>query len=191
VARARTCAVRWLAVEDVTALALAARGGDQVALSTFVRTTWSEVSRLVTAVAGRELAEDATQDAYLRAIKALPSYRGESSARTWLLSIARRAAVDAVRATARRRRLTGRIVARGEVRVTVDIGLDDLTLTEQLLGRLETDRRTAFALTQLMGLSYADAAAVCGCPVGTIRSRVARARDDLVRHLGPEHPSDP
>lgn len=158
-----------------------------MALSTFVRTTWNEVSRLVTAVAGRELAEDATQDAYLRAIKALPSYRGESSARTWLLSIARRAAVDAVRATARRRRLTGRIVARGEVRVTVDIGLDDMTLTEQLLGRLETDRRTAFALTQLMGLSYADAAAVCGCPVGTIRSRVARARDDLVRHLGPEH----
>ena len=35
-----------------------------------------------------------------------------------------------------------------------------------------------------MGLSYAEAAAVCGCPVGTIRSRVARARDDLVRHLG-------
>ncbi len=61
-----------------------------------------------------------------------------------------------------------------------------MTLTEQLLRCLETDRRTAFALTQLMGLSYADAAAVCGCPVGTIRSRVARARDDLVRHLGPE-----
>jgi RNA polymerase sigma-70 factor (ECF subfamily) len=171
-------------VEDVTALALAAQGGDQVALSAFVRSTWSEVARLVTAVAGRELAEDATQEAYFRAIKALPSYRGEASARTWLLSIARRAAVDAVRATARRRRLTTRIVARSEVRVTVDIGLDDHTLTEQLLGCLETDRRTAFALTQLMGLSYAEAAAVCGCPVGTIRSRVARARDDLVRHLG-------
>jgi RNA polymerase sigma-70 factor, ECF subfamily len=171
-------------VEDVTALALAAQGGDQVALSAFVRSTWSEVARLVTAVAGRELAEDATQDAYFRAIKALPSYRGEASARTWLLSIARRAAVDAVRATARRRRLTSRIASRGEVRVTVDIGLDDHTLTEQLLRCLETDRRTAFALTQLMGLSYAEAAAVCGCPVGTIRSRVARARDDLVRHLG-------
>ena len=78
-------------MEDVTALALAAQGGDQVALSAFVRSTWSEVARLVTAVAGRALAEDATQDAYFRAIKALPSYRGEASARTWLLSIARRA----------------------------------------------------------------------------------------------------
>jgi RNA polymerase sigma-70 factor (ECF subfamily) len=171
-------------VEDVTALALAARGGDQLALSTFVRTTWGEVARLVTAVAGRELAEDATQEAYLRAIKALPAYRGESSARTWLLSIARRAAVDAVRATARRRRLTGRLSARADVRVTVDVGLEDMTLTEQLLRHLEPDRRTAFALTQLMGLSYAEASAVCGCPVGTIRSRVARAREDMVRHLG-------
>jgi RNA polymerase sigma-70 factor, ECF subfamily len=177
-------------VEDVTALALAARGGDPVALSTFVRTTWSEVARLVTAVAGRDLAEDATQDAYFRAIKALPSYRGESSARTWLLSIARRAAIDAVRATARRRRLTGRLTARADVRVTVDIGLDDMTLTEQLLRCLEPDRRTAFALTQLMGLSYTEAAVVCGCPVGTIRSRVARARDDLVRRLGTDELPD-
>ena len=170
-------------VEDVTALALAARGGDPLAVSTFVRTTWSEVSRLVTAVAGRDLAEDATQDAYLRAIKALPSYRGDASGRTWLLSIARRAAIDAVRGAARRRRLTGRLIARPEVYATVDIAVDDLTLTEQLLSGLDPERRTAFALTQLLGLSYADAAAVCGCPVGTIRSRVARARDDLVRLL--------
>jgi RNA polymerase sigma-70 factor (ECF subfamily) len=172
-------------VEDVTALVLAARSGDPTALSSFVRSTWNEVARLVTAVAGRDLAEDATQDAYLRAIKALPSYRGEASGRTWLLSIARRAAIDAVRGAARRRRLADRLMARTEVRATVDIAVEDLTLTEQLLAGLDQDRRTAFALTQLLGLSYAEAADVCGCPVGTIRSRVARARDDLIRHLGP------
>jgi RNA polymerase sigma-70 factor (ECF subfamily) len=49
-----------------------------------------------------------------------------------------------------------------------------------LLDGLDPDRREAFVLTQLIGLSYAEAADVCGCPVGTIRSRVARARDDLV-----------
>jgi RNA polymerase sigma-70 factor (ECF subfamily) len=53
-----------------------------------------------------------------------------------------------------------------------------------LLGRLAPDRREAFALTQLLGLSYAEAAEVAGCPVGTIRSRVARARADLVEALG-------
>ena len=44
---------------------------------------------------------------------------------------------------------------------------------------MEPGRRAAFVLTQMLGCSYAEAAAVCGCPVGTIRSRVARAREDL------------
>jgi RNA polymerase sigma-70 factor (ECF subfamily) len=52
--------------------------------------------------------------------------------------------------------------------------------TRELLNQIEPDRRTAFALTQLFGLTYEEAAAVCACPVGTIRSRVARARDDLI-----------
>jgi RNA polymerase sigma-70 factor (ECF subfamily) len=53
-----------------------------------------------------------------------------------------------------------------------------------LLARLSSDRREAFVLTQLLGLPYAEAAEVAGCPVGTIRSRVARARADLVEALG-------
>jgi len=48
-----------------------------------------------------------------------------------------------------------------------------------LLAGLEPERRAAFVLTQMIGCSYAEAAAICGCPVGTIRSRVARAREDL------------
>ena len=52
-----------------------------------------------------------------------------------------------------------------------------------LLTRLDPDRREAFVLTQIVGLPYAEAAEVAGCPVGTIRSRVARARADLVASL--------
>lgn len=52
-----------------------------------------------------------------------------------------------------------------------------------LLSHLEVDRRAAFTLTQLLGLSYEEAAVACGCPVGTIRSRVARARDELIEML--------
>jgi len=48
-----------------------------------------------------------------------------------------------------------------------------------LLAALDEDRRAAFVLTQLLGCSYAEAAQVCDCPIGTIRSRVARAREDL------------
>jgi RNA polymerase sigma-70 factor (ECF subfamily) len=50
---------------------------------------------------------------------------------------------------------------------------------------LPRDRRDAFVLTQVLGLGYAEAAQVCDCPVGTIRSRVARARQELVAALGP------
>jgi len=174
--------LRCGAVDEVTALALAARDGDRVALSSFVRGTWGDVARLVTAVAGRDLAEDSAQDTYLRAIRALPAYRGEAGARTWLLSIARRAAVDAVRAAARRRRQARLVAARTEA-APVEVGPGDGVLTDQALARLDPDRRTAFVLTQLLGFDYAGAAAVCGCPVGTIRSRVARARDQLIREL--------
>ena len=50
-----------------------------------------------------------------------------------------------------------------------------------LLDGLDPERREALVLTQILGLSYVEAAGVCGCPIGTIRSRVARARDDLLR----------
>jgi RNA polymerase sigma-70 factor (ECF subfamily) len=59
----------------------------------------------------------------------------------------------------------------------------DAVLLVQLLAGLDPLRRAAFVLTQLLGLSYAEAAQVCGCPVGTIRSRVARARADLANQL--------
>ena len=52
---------------------------------------------------------------------------------------------------------------------------EDITEIKMLVAGLETDRRHALLLTQVLGLSYAEAAEVCGCPVGTIRSRVARA----------------
>ncbi len=56
---------------------------------------------------------------------------------------------------------------------------EDIIEIRLLLDGLDTDRRDALMLTQLLGLSCAEATEVCGCPVGTIRSRVARARDDL------------
>ena len=52
--------------------------------------------------------------------------------------------------------------------------------TPQLLDGLAADRREAFALTQVVGLSYEEAAEVISCPIGTVRSRVARARSDLL-----------
>ena len=60
----------------------------------------------------------------------------------------------------------------------------DAVTLDALLATLTRERREAFVLTQLVGLSYAEVADVCGCPVGTVRSRVARARADLVATYG-------
>jgi RNA polymerase sigma-70 factor, ECF subfamily len=60
---------------------------------------------------------------------------------------------------------------------------DEAVLLRAVIAALEPERREAFVLTQLLDLGYAEAAQVCGCPVGTIRSRVARAREDLAAAL--------
>jgi DNA-directed RNA polymerase specialized sigma24 family protein len=81
----------------------------------------------------------------------------------------------------RRRRLGDRLLS-----APADPGSDDTGLVDalDLLQRLDPVRRAAFVLTQVTGLSYLEAAAVEGVPVGTIRSRVARARAELVDALG-------
>ena len=60
------------------------------------------------------------------------------------------------------------------------------TELELALESLDADRQAAFVLTQVLGLPYHDTAQVLGCPVGTVRSRVARAREDLIDYLRPE-----
>ena len=168
-------------MDELTGLLHAAQHGDDVCVTAWIRRTQAEVWRLCAHLVDRESADDLTQETYVRAWKALPAFRGDASARTWLLSIARRTCADALRVRARRRRLLDTIVQR-----TVTTPLPDqaehITLTAVIAG-LDPDRRAAFTLTQIIGLSYADAARVCDCPVGTIRSRVARARADLLDAL--------
>lgn len=168
-------------MDELTRLLLAARDGDRLALAGAIRASQAEVWRLAAHLAGRAEADDATQDIYVRAWRALPAFRGESSGRTWLLSIARRACADVVRRRVRERRLTDRLRARArgpEGDAAPDPGRAHGL--ERLVAGLEPQRREAFVLTQVLGCSYSEAAAACGVPVGTIRSRVARARQDLV-----------
>ncbi|MFI1192443.1 sigma-70 family RNA polymerase sigma factor [Micromonospora sp. NPDC020750] len=169
--------------DGATDWALAARGGDPVAQAAFVRATQAEVWRFAAALVDRDSADDLTQETYLRAFRALPGFEGRSSARTWLLGIARRACADHLRTVVRRRRLAERLVGHAHADRPYPDPAGQLGATD-LVRRLPAERRGAFVLTQLLGLSYAEAAAVEGVPVGTIRSRVARARADLVEAVG-------
>jgi RNA polymerase sigma-70 factor, ECF subfamily len=164
-------------MDELTRLLLAAADGDRLALAAFVRRTQADVWRFVAHLVDPGVADDLTQEVYLRALRTIPRFRGDSSARTWLLTVARRVAADEIRSRQRRRRLP-------------DPEVDDVpdrageVALHELIAALDDDRREAFVLTQLLGLSYAEAAAAAGVPIGTIRSRVARAREQLVAALG-------
>ena len=120
----------------VTELALKAGRGDRAALTEFIRATQNDVWRLLAHLGDADLADDLTQETYLRIIDALPRFAARSSARTWLLSLARRVWVDNIRHDMARPRKSH---------------------------------------TQ-----YEEAAKIAGVRIGTIRSRVARARKDLI-----------
>ena len=167
-------------------LAAAAAAGDQRALAGLIQATQRDVWRFVASQAGAVDADDLTQETYLRAITALPRFEGRSSIRTWLLVIARRVVVDHHRHRAARPRLADVADWDGPAerahygRTKQGPGFEEMTEIGVLLDALSPDRREALMLTQVLGLSYAEAAEICDCPVGTIRSRVARARDDLL-----------
>jgi RNA polymerase sigma-70 factor (ECF subfamily) len=167
-------------VDPLTRLALQARAGNTDALSAFVETGYEQVWRLCATLVGRQEADDASQETFVRAVRSLSQFRGESSARTWLLAIARHACLDELRGRARRQRRDTALESSHE---PLDADASANATVSELIGRLDPDRRAAFVLTQVLGLSYDEAARVCECPPGTIRSRVARARADLVGFL--------
>lgn len=174
--------------DELTDLLLAARDGDRAALAAVIRTTQPEVWRMASHLVAPGEADDVTQEVFLQVWRALPGFRGDSSARTWLLTIARRTCVDAVRVRVRWRRLIGRLepLAASDAQA----GPEATVALTDLVARLGIDARTAFVLTQVLGCPYEEAAAICDVPIGTIRSRVARARATLVEHVRADRSSE-
>lgn len=168
-------------VSSLTTLAIAAREGDRRALTRFVEESQADVWRYCAYLTDTQSADDVTQDTYTRAIGSLHRFRGEGDAKVWLLSIARRAAADHLRTRARRTRLVERL--RNDVVDPTSRSTDSSLELTELVRSLDTERRDAFVLTQILGLGYDEAARICDCPIGTIRSRVARARDELASTL--------
>jgi RNA polymerase sigma-70 factor, ECF subfamily len=171
-------------MDDVTGLALAARDGDHAALADLVRRTQADVWRFCAHLAGHAHADDLTQEVYARALRSLRGFRGDAAARLWLLTIARRTCADHVRTEVRRRRLSEHLL--GDARRDQSRTVDDVAGAHSLTAVIESlpaDYRAAFTLTQVLGLSYAETAEVCDCPIGTVRSRVARAREAVIREL--------
>jgi len=172
---------------ELIAQAQAAGRGEPGALAQLVARTSAVVWRTCAALVDRQSADDLAQETYLRAIRSLPSYRGEADPTRWLVTIARRVCAEEIARRQRDRLISARLAARRVPDVADPIGESELL---DALARLSRPRREALVLTAVTGLSYADAAAVCSCPVGTIRSRIARARADLTAALWPNDPPE-
>ncbi|MCW2933479.1 MAG: polymerase, sigma-24 subunit, subfamily [Actinomycetia bacterium] len=171
-------------MDKLNTLARAAALGDRAALIELVRATQGDVWRLCAHLVDPQAADDLAQETYLRAVRALRGFRGDAPVRAWLLTIARRVCAAEIKSRQRAREAAAGVAASLPTEAAGDSGLR-AELTELLLS-LAPDRRAAFVLTQVLGCSYAETASICGVPVGTIRSRVARARADLDDILMPE-----
>jgi len=177
--------------DEITELALAAGRGDAEATAAFVRATQADVWRYVAYLVDRATADDLTQETYLRALRGLRTFQGQTVARVWLLSIARRAVVDHFRKQGRSPRVATSLDAADGVVDRIGHAQPDAAgaiSLRLLIAGLDEDKRAAFVLTQLQGLSYAEAAEVCGVPIGTIRSRMARAREQLLAEMAEHEP---
>jgi RNA polymerase sigma-70 factor (ECF subfamily) len=142
--------------------------------------------------------EDVTQEAFIKAYRALPSFRGDSAFYTWLYRIGINTAKNYLVALGRRAPTTTSFDSEeAEGFEDADQLRDANTPESELEGKeiaaavnravdaLPEDLRTAITLREIEGLSYEEIANVMGCPVGTVRSRIFRAREAIAAELRP------
>ncbi len=141
--------------------------------------------------------QDIAQDAFIKAYRAIGSFRGDSQFYTWLYRIAANTAKNHL--ASRARKSPGYSVDvddaehyEGESRLKEYANPENLLLTEEIkatvfdaIERLPEDLKSAITLREIDGLSYEEIAEVMDCPIGTVRSRIFRARDAIDKELRP------
>jgi RNA polymerase sigma-70 factor (ECF subfamily) len=141
--------------------------------------------------------EDVAQEAFIKAYRALPNFRGDSAFYTWLYRIAINTAKNHLVAQGRRPSTTETEVEEAEgfdeADSLRDVNTPDAVLMSRQVGeavnraieKLPADLRTAVVLRELEGLSYEEIAESMNCPIGTVRSRIFRAREAIANELRP------
>jgi RNA polymerase sigma-70 factor (ECF subfamily) len=176
-----------------------AQRGDKRAFELLVAKYQRKLGRLLSRLV-RDPAEveDVTQEAFIKAYRALPSFRGESAFYTWLYRIGINTAKNYLVAMGRRAPTsTGFDHEEAEGFEDAEQLRDTATPENELIGKqiaatvnrameqLPEDLRTAITLREIDGLSYEEIAAAMDCPIGTVRSRIFRAREAIAAELRP------
>ena len=180
-------------------LVLRAQSGDKRAFELLVMKYQRKLGRLLSRfVRDPAEVEDVAQEAFIKAYRALPTFRGESAFYTWLYRIAINTAKNYLVALGRRAPTTvGVDIDDAENFEDADQLRDASTPESELEGKeiagvvnkamdaLPEDLRTAITLREIEGLSYEEIASVMNCPIGTVRSRIFRAREAIATELRP------
>ena len=172
--------------------------GDKSAFDLLVLRYQHRIVKLVSRYV-REPADalDITQEAFLKAYRALPKFRGDSAFYTWLYRIAINTAKNHLVSLSRRptevdlENENGEQIELEELQKTIE-SPERLLLTNEIkdtvfdtIERLPDDLRTAITLREVEGMTYEDIAAAMDCPIGTVRSRIFRAREAIDVRLKP------
>ncbi len=181
------------------ALVERAQGGDQHAFDLLVSKYQRKLGRLLSRyIRDAAEVEDVAQEAFIKAYRALPAFRGDSAFYTWLYRIGINTAKNYLVSQGRRAPTTTEFDS--EEAETFEDGeqLRDINTPESLLlskqigetvnGAIEAlpdELRTAIVLREIDGLSYEEIAQIMNCPIGTVRSRIFRAREAVAARLRP------
>ncbi|HET8700286.1 MAG TPA: RNA polymerase sigma factor RpoE [Nitrococcus sp.] len=174
------------------------QAGDKQAFNVLAQKYQHKLFKLIShCIHDQTEALDVTQEAFIKAYRALPNFRGDSSFYTWLYRIGINTAKNYLTALGRRLPDTD-IDAQDAERYDIDSRLKDhdspeaLALRDEIEGtifavmeELPEDLRTTLTLRELRGLTYDEVAEVMDCPVGTVRSRIYRAREAIDQRLRP------
>jgi RNA polymerase sigma-70 factor (ECF subfamily) len=172
--------------------------GDKTAFDLLVRKYQHKVAKLISRyVRDRREVEDVTQEAFIKAYRAIGGFRGESAFYTWLYRIAVNTAKNYLESQSRRPPGSDMEIEGAEL-IESGEGLRDqatperqmltneiATTVHRVLELLPPDLRTAITLREIEGMSYEEIAEVMDCPIGTVRSRIFRAREAIDQELRP------
>lgn len=176
-----------------------AQAGDKQAFGLLVTKYQRRLARLISRMVRDPVeVEDIVQDSFIRAYRALPSFRNDSAFYTWLYRIGVNTAKNWLVTHGRRAQLTRSMdddeaPGQDDVESTQTNETPERLLMTKEIGetvnaaveRLPEDLRTAITLREIEGMSYEEIAQVMDCPIGTVRSRIFRARDAIAAKLKP------
>ena len=176
-----------------------AQRGDKEAFELLVSKYQRKLARLLSRfIRDATEVEDVTQEAFIKAYRALPTFRGDSAFYTWLYRIGINTAKNYLVAMGRRAPTTTDFDSDEAENFEDGDQLRDLNTPEnelmsrqvaetvnQTLEELPEELRTAITLREIEGLSYEDIASIMNCPIGTVRSRIFRAREAIAEKLRP------